>query len=237
MGDLEYSLLKERYEARGIMVFNFRTREEWLRFRKSRIGGSDASCVMGLNPWKSNLDLWLEKTGKKIADNLDDNELVQYGHKAEEFIRSLFAIDHPEYRVVDGTDIILVNHKYPWAHASLDGHLLDAGTDNLELAGILEIKTVNAVNNDVWKKWRDRIPDYYYCQVLHYLAVTELPKAILRAQIKTVNDDGTVYAQMREYVFNRAEIEADITTLMDAEKAFYESLKSGEEPSVILPQI
>lgn len=47
------------------MILKPRNREEWLAMRlKVGIGGSEAGCVLGLNPWKSNLDLYREKIGE-----------------------------------------------------------------------------------------------------------------------------------------------------------------------------
>ena len=40
------------------------SRQEWLQVRKRGIGSSDAAAAVGLNPYKSQLELWLEKTGK-----------------------------------------------------------------------------------------------------------------------------------------------------------------------------
>ena len=37
------------------------TREEWLEARKSGIGGSDAASVLGLNPYKSSVSVFMEK--------------------------------------------------------------------------------------------------------------------------------------------------------------------------------
>ena len=39
------------------------SREKWLEARSNYIGGSDASAVIGLNPYKTNLELWQEKNG------------------------------------------------------------------------------------------------------------------------------------------------------------------------------
>src|SRR5690349_20262127 len=37
-------------------------RDQWLAVRKTGIGSSDAAAAVGLNPNKSQLELWLEKT-------------------------------------------------------------------------------------------------------------------------------------------------------------------------------
>ena len=49
------------------------TREEWLQLRRKGIGGSDASVIMGKNPYRSILQLWEEKTGKLPVTD-DGNE-------------------------------------------------------------------------------------------------------------------------------------------------------------------
>ena len=53
------------------------TREQWLEERKKGIGGSDAATIMGLNPYKTNVDLWEEKTGRKDAEDISDKSYVQ----------------------------------------------------------------------------------------------------------------------------------------------------------------
>lgn len=39
-------------------------RDDWLQERSKGIGGSDVATVLGLNPYKTPLSLWEEKTGK-----------------------------------------------------------------------------------------------------------------------------------------------------------------------------
>jgi len=39
-------------------------RQQWLEARKQGIGGSDAPTVAGINPWKSPVELYMEKTGE-----------------------------------------------------------------------------------------------------------------------------------------------------------------------------
>lgn len=39
-------------------------REQWLEVRKGGIGSSDAAAAVGLCPYKSQLELWMEKTGR-----------------------------------------------------------------------------------------------------------------------------------------------------------------------------
>ena len=43
---------------------NTLSREEWLQVRKKGLGSSDAAAAVGLNPYQSQLELWLVKTGR-----------------------------------------------------------------------------------------------------------------------------------------------------------------------------
>lgn len=119
------------------------SREEWLEVRSHYIGGSDASAVIGLNPYKTNLELWQEKTGLVQPEDISDKPYVKYGTQAEMHLRGLFRLDFPEYQVDYIENNLWLNDKYPFAHASLDGWL----TDQDGRQGILEIKTTNILQS------------------------------------------------------------------------------------------
>lgn len=76
--------------------------EEWLQARLKGIGASEASAIIGCNPYMSNVDLWRLKTGRKQAQDISSNAHVQYGHDAEGPLRELFALDYPQYVVSYG---------------------------------------------------------------------------------------------------------------------------------------
>ena len=209
----------------SVEMIQLKSHEEWLKHRKDYIGGSDASCILGLNAWKSNLDLFREKTGKQEAPDLSGNEAVEYGTKAEEHIRALFALDHPELEVSYVPNNSWHNSKYPFAAASLDAWLKDKNGRK----GIWECKTAIITSKVQADKWKDQIPDYYYCQLLHYFGVTEFDFAILRARLRYNN-----YVIERDYSFERSDYKADIATIMGKEAVFHEQLKSGQEPPRII---
>ena len=149
-------------------IYDFPDEAAWLKGRMNGIGGSDASAIVGMNPYKSNIELFEEKTGRRIELDISDKPYVIYGKKAEEPIRELFKLDYPEYQVEHHEFRILQSKAYPFMQASLDGEL----TDQDGRKGILEIKTTNILQSMQREKWKDRIPDNYYIQVLHYLLVT-----------------------------------------------------------------
>lgn len=212
--------------------YYFSSREDWLGARRNYIGGSDAAAVMGMNPYKTNLKLWEEKVGISEPEDISDKPYVIYGHKAEDHLRELFRLDFPEYKVFHDEDAFLVNDKYPWAHASLDGLLRDK--DNR--LGILEIKTTNIMQSMQKEQWDDRIPDNYYLQVIHYMMVTEAEFAVLKAQLKYEFKD-SLFLQTRHYFIERSEVEEDIRILQNAEQKFWEDVVNKRWPALILPEI
>ena len=215
-----------------VKKYTFENREKWLEARKNHIGGSDASAWLGLNPYKTNVELWEEKTGRRRPEDISDRDYVQYGTKAEEYLRGLFSLDYPEYQVLYDENNMYLNSRYPWLHASLDGELVDQDGRH----GILEIKTTNILQSMQKEKWKDRIPDNYYCQVLHYLAVTEFDFAVLKAQLKS-EWGGELRITTKHYFIERNDVEEDIRHLVVAEGKFWDCVCLGRKPDLILPAI
>lgn len=216
----------------SVEMIAYADRQAWLDAR-TYIGGSDAACVIGQNPWKSNVELWLEKTGQCTPDDISDKPQVAYGTKAEAPLRKIFKLDYPDLKVEYKANNLWKNTDYPWAHASLDGWL----TDQDGRRGILEIKTTNVMSSRQKEQWHDKIPDNYYCQILHYLMVTGFDFAVLKAQLKW-EIEGEVYCQTRHYRIERADVEDDIRLLAEAEKKFVtENIRKRKRPALILPGI
>ena len=206
-------------------------RGEWLKHR-TKIGGSDASCIVGMNPYKSNVDLWLEKTGQATPEDISDKSYVKYGTNAEEHLRELFKLDFPQYEVCYTENNMFFNPEFPFAHASLDGWLID----EKGRGGILEIKTTEILQSMQKEKWNNKIPDNYYIQILHYMMVTEAEFAVLKAQLKTVFN-GVPYLQTKHYFIEREDVKEDIYYLAQKEDEFWHSVELKRKPALILPPL
>lgn len=187
---------------------------------------------MGKNPYKSNIDLFEEKTGRTVPEDISDKPYVIYGKKAEEYIRELFKLDYPEYEVEHHEFRILQSKKYPFMQASLDGEL----TDQNGRKGILEIKTTNILRSTQYEKWKKRIPDNYYTQVLHYLLVTGWQFVVLRAHLNT-DWGGERQTAVRHYFIERSEVEEDLAMLLREEKKFWGFVESDRMPPRTIPII
>lgn len=213
-------------------MYTMKDRDEWLKARSGRIGGSDASAIIGMNPYRTNIELWQIKTGQLIPEDISDKPYVKYGTEAEQHLRELFKLDYPEYQVMYEENNMWLNDKYPFAHASLDGWLVDQDGRR----GVWECKTANIRQSIQKEEWDHRIPDNYYIQVLHYLMVTEFDFAVLKAQLK-YNFDNEVYLQTRHYKIERSEVQEDIDFLVSAEKKFWQDIQEKRMPDFILPEI
>lgn len=210
-----------------------KSRDEWLKERSGSIGGSDAAAVVGMNPWTSNVELWAEKTGRTIPEEISDSPYVKYGTDAEQFLRELFRLDHPQYKVFYAENNLFTNEKYPWAHASLDGWL----TDPEGRRGVLEIKTANISSPVTKRKWDNQIPDNYFCQVLFYMAVVEADFAEVKGQLKWDNGENILLVT-KHYHIERADVESDIDFLMQScEKFWKEYVVKDVQPPLVLPNI
>lgn len=209
------------------------TREQWLQERKSGIGGSDAAAIIGLNPYKTNIQLWEEKTGLKEAVDISDKPYVQYGIAMEDNLRQNFAIKHPEFKVQHEENTIIKHPKYPFLFASLDGILINKETGE---RGILEIKTSEILRSMQKEKWKgDNIPPNYYCQVLHYMNVTGCTFARLFAEL--TYDENYQVTKTYTIDINDENVKTDMEALQDAEIKFWKYVEEGKTPPLVLPNI
>lgn len=209
-------------------------RDAWLEARGNRIGGSDAACIVGKNPWRSNVQLFREKAGLEAPKDVSNDKAVEYGRKAEPLLRDLFSLDHPELAVCYEDNNIWTNDDMDFAHASLDGWFMDGD----EVAGILEIKTATIQNAKQNAQWYKRIPDHYYCQVLWYMMVTGARFAWVQALLRWEYHNGTVTEHIQQYKIDRyPRVETDIRILMQEAERFWKRIVTKEQPPLILPSI
>lgn len=214
-----------------IKMVTYRSRKGWLEHRTG-IGGSDAAAILGLNPYCNNVELWEKLTGRREAEDISKKPYVLYGTKAEKHLRELFKLDFPEYKVEYKPNNVWINEDYPFAHASLDGWLIDQEGRK----GVWECKTTNILQSMQKERWNERIPDNYYVQCLWYLAITEFDFCILKAQLKSEFKD-EIYLQTKHYKFERSEVQEDIKYLLDEARKFWEYVERDQRPPLKLPDI
>lgn len=191
-------------------------REEWLNIRKQGIGASDASAAIGLNPYKSQLELWMEKTGRDQEipkpDPDDDSTPVFWGNVLEPIVAV-------QYAKKTGSKVRRINavlqHPNPelhWMLANLDREV----TGNPQVQ-ILECKTAGINGARLWK---EGVPEYVQVQVLHQLAVTG----------KQAADVAVLIAGQQLEVFRIERDETMIARLIELEKQFWHYVETDTPP-------
>lgn len=210
-----------------------KTREEWLESRRQGIGGSDAGCIVGANPWKSARQLWREKTGADKPDDISDKPAVRFGKEAEQHLRALFLLTYPEFSCEYHEFRMYANDRLPFIFATLDGEL----TDQDGRRGILEIKTTTIQQAKQWFEWDDCIPQHYYIQILHQLLACDWAEYVeLFAHIRYQKGD-EIRAALRKFRIERQDVAQDLQILEEREITFYKQWQAGTEPPYTLPEI
>lgn len=180
------------------------SRDDWLKCRKSGIGGSDASAVAGINPWKSPLNVYLDKTSDTIDNST--NFRMELGNRLEQLVADLFTEETgKKVRNVNG---ILRNNNYKFAFANIDRAVVGEKS-------ILECKTTNSFAS---KEWEEGVPPHYEIQCMHYMAVTGAEKCYVAALIG--NQEFRIHTLLRD--------EETIEYLMKIEKEFWENCIKGD---------
>ena len=176
------------------------TEEEWLKLRKTGIGGSDAGAIAGVNPFSSKMKVYRDKTTDEVE--IISSEALRVGKDLEEYVAQRFC-------EATGKKVRKSNYMY----RSIENPFMTANVDRLIVGedAILECKTTNAYG---MSKWEDgKMPESYLIQCYHYMAVTGKKTVYLACLIMGV---GFTYRVIKwDYSL--------ISTLIDAERDFWEN--------------
>jgi putative phage-type endonuclease len=173
--------------------------EEWKALRKTKITGTDASIILGLNPYKSEDKLLRQKLNLDIEDEV--NEAMAIGQQLEPIARDIFCRQTKEWYVPS----VHIHDIEDWMMCSTDGITLDGST-------ILEIKCGKSAYE---KLKNDEIPSYYMAQIQHNLYVS----GACICNFMTYWDSNWIYKKvLRDEEF--------IGQLIDKEREFYNRLQT-----------
>lgn len=135
------------------------SRSEWLEWRRGGIGASDAPSIMGVSPWSTPYQTW----EKKVAPAHEiDNSSMKRGRDLEGPARAEFENQIGVSVFAENTESVL----NPWLKASLDGICQENKV-------LVEIKCPNRIDHQT--ALDKKVPEKYYPQCQHQMAVTGLP--------------------------------------------------------------
>ncbi len=139
-------------------------REQWLDVRRQGIGSSDAAAAVGMNPYLSPLELWMDKTGRTPVEEtpLGMDDPRYWGTLLEPYVA--VAYQQKTGNRVRKLNAVLQHPTFPFMLANIDREVI--GCPEVQ---ILECKTAGEFGARLWK---DGVPEYVQLQVQHQLAVT-----------------------------------------------------------------
>ena len=185
------------------------TREQWLEYRRSGIGGSDASTIVGLNPYSSPYYLFCDKMG--AFPEKEDNEAMRQGRDLEQYVANRW-MERTGKRV-KRNNTMWRSTVWPWMLADIDREVVG------ENAG-LECKTTSVYNKHDFAG--GEIPLTYYVQCQHYMAVMGFDRMYLAVLV--------LNRGFYDFVIERDEEE--ISSLSAAEGEFWDRLQREEPPEL-----
>ena len=189
-------------------------REDWLEFRKSGIGGSDAAAAVGLSPYQSQLELWLTKTGRDEnlpkPDPDDTTEPVFWGHLLEPIVAAAYTKQTGNR--VRRVNAVLQHPTIPFMLANVDREVV--GNRDVQL---LECKTAGEFGA---RLWRDGVHEYVTLQVQHQLMVTG----------KQAADVAVLLCGQKLDVHRIERDDALIARLVELEAAFWRYVETDTPP-------
>lgn len=173
--------------------------EEWLRWRKKGLGGSDVGAICGLNPYRTAMQVYYDKTSDEIEDF--DNEAMRQGRELEEYVAQRFM--DATGKKVRRANYMFVDEQNPFMLADVDRLVVG------ENAG-LECKTCSPYSAEKWKD--GKIPLHYLLQCYHYISVCNMECWYIAVLI---------YGQ--QFIYHKIERDGEIiTNLIDIERNFWE---------------
>ena len=186
---------------------------EQLETRKNGMGGADAAAILGLNPYRTAVDVYLEKMGQ--AEQFEGNDATHWGNVLEDVIAK-------EYARRTGNKVQRRNQHF--VHPD---HYFMMGNIDRWVVGEkkgLECKTAGQYVSDKWgESGTDQVPDDYLIQCAHYMSVLNVDSWDLAVLIG--GRDFRIYHLQRD-----PELE---NMLIEQERDFWENhvlLKTPPEP-------
>ena len=137
---------------------------DWLKARQAGIGGSDVAAILGLNKYKTPLDVYHEKVADTPIE-IEDNAKMKAGRIMEDTIANWWAEENGFKIQADNK--IRIHSDIPFLYANLDRVIVANGHGRG--TGLLEAKQTSQF---YYKTWEDSLPLQYYFQIQHYLNVT-----------------------------------------------------------------
>lgn len=174
------------------------THDQWLEYRRTGIGGSDAATVVGLNPYSSLYTLYNDKLG--LLPPKESTEAMRQGHDLEQYVAD---------RWMEATGKTCRHNNFMWRSSVHGCMLADIDREVVGENAGLECKTTSVYNHADLEN--GEIPLTYYVQCQHYMAVMGFDRMYLAVLV----------LNRGFYHFAIERSPEEIAVLTDAEETFW----------------
>lgn len=161
------------------------------------IGGSDVAAILGVSPWKTPHELWLQKTGRAAREEVTPQQQKRFdrGHRLEPVVLDML-LDRLRD---DGHEVELlrtneryIDSEHPFMACEIDFELM---LDGEHVNG--DCKTVHPFASKKWgEEGTDEVPIEYAAQFMHGLGITGRDRCIVATLIGM--DDLLIYEVQRD---------------------------------------
>jgi putative phage-type endonuclease len=203
---------------------------EQLQKRRQGITATDIAAIVGLNPYRTGLEVYAAKRGQEPERT--ESEAMWWGSALEPVIAQRYA-EQNKCVVARNTKVTVASSTEPWMLCTPDGAVLDNGLGLDVIQGWLPHKTLwglefkTAFSHEQVRRWgsgQSAVPEEYFVQCQWSMAVTGLDRWDLAVLL-----GGYHGLDYREYVLSpNARI---IGALKRAGRAFLERVEAGEPPA------
>lgn len=176
---------------------------EWLSLRKTKITATDASVILGVNKWKTPMQLYIEKTTDYEQET--PTERMQRGIDLEPVARYAFSLE-------TGIDV------YPDV-VIMDFHMASLDGISPCRRHVLEIKCPGPADHAI--ALSGKVPDHYYAQLQHQMYVCDVPQMYYYS---FDGREGVVVVVKRDDEY--------IETMLEKEQEFYNCMINKTPPRI-----
>lgn len=184
--------------------------------RPVRLFSQDAAAALGLDPDKSQLELWLEKTGRQTAslerDPQDDSTPAFWPSVLEPIIAWRYSRSTGRKVRRFSQEVFRASSDLPWMVARIEREVLDDED--------VQLLVCRAVGASEVHRWQEGIPVAMRLQVMHLLAVTG----------KHAADVAVLLGGQQWQIHHIERDEASIAQLIEGERQFWHYLDTDRPP-------
>lgn len=158
--------------------------------RKTYLGSSDIAAVLGVSPWKTRLDVYLEKIGEGTPPDADKAKIFKRGKRMEPLVIEMLAEEYGWN--IDTRNARYADLEHPWMGCEVDAEAdIDGERVNIEIKTVHPFAAAKFGEMDT-----DEVPVEYAAQAMYSLMITG--RRLCKFGVLVGSDNLSVYEVARD---------------------------------------